>query len=121
LLKYHLLSGGEKVPRFIPYDYDQTSMVVINYKDQLQPGTFEHAVHFLIDTKLDLSIFYPKFKNNNNGRPAYDPAILLKKYYFHIRKALHPAVKFNGAVKQILSSKLYPAIPFLISLRLLLP
>jgi transposase len=66
------------MPKFIPYNYDQTSMVVINYKDQLQPGTFEHAVHFLIDTKLDLSIFYPKFKNNDGGRPAYDPAILLK-------------------------------------------
>jgi len=24
-------------------------MVVINYQGQLQPGTFEHAVHFLIE------------------------------------------------------------------------
>jgi len=46
------------MPKFIPYNYDQTSMVVINFKDQLQPGTFEHAVHYLINEKLDLSIFY---------------------------------------------------------------
>ncbi|WP_417596376.1 hypothetical protein [Oceanospirillum sp.] len=26
--------------RFKHYDYNQTSMVVINYLDQLQPGTF---------------------------------------------------------------------------------
>ena len=76
------------MPKFIPYNYDQTSMVVINYKDQLQPGTFEHAVHFLIDTKLDLSIFYPKFKNNDGGRPAYDPAILLKIILFAYSKGI---------------------------------
>ncbi len=29
------------MPKFIPYNYDQTSMVVLNFKDQLQPGTFE--------------------------------------------------------------------------------
>jgi len=32
--------------RFKHYDYNQTSMVVINYQDQLQPGTFEHALHY---------------------------------------------------------------------------
>ncbi len=34
-------------PRFIPYNLDQNAMVVINYRDQLQPGTFEHAVRYL--------------------------------------------------------------------------
>ncbi|WP_281167509.1 hypothetical protein [Oceanospirillum maris] len=32
--------------RFKHYDYNQTSMVVINYLDQLQPGSFEHALHY---------------------------------------------------------------------------
>lgn len=70
------------MPKFIPYDYNQSSMVVINYLDQLQPGSFEHAIHHLIDTKLDLSVFYPKFENEQTGRPAYDPAILLKIILF---------------------------------------
>lgn len=70
------------MPKFIPYDYNQSSMVVINYLDQLQPGTFEHAIHHLIDNKLDLSVFYPKFENEETGRPAYDPAILLKIILF---------------------------------------
>jgi len=76
------------MPKFIPYNYDQTSMVVINYKDQLQPGTFEHAVHFLIDSKLDLSIFYPNYKNEDGGRPAYDPALLLKIILFAYSKGI---------------------------------
>ena len=32
------------MPNFIPYDYNQNSMIVINYKYQLQSGTFEHAI-----------------------------------------------------------------------------
>lgn len=76
------------MPKFIPYDYNQSSMVVINYQDQLQPGTFEHALHHLIDKKLDISVFYPKFKNDEAGRPAYDPAILLKIILFAYSKGI---------------------------------
>ena len=36
------------MPKFKPYDYKQTVMVVINYQDQWQPGTFEHALHHLL-------------------------------------------------------------------------
>tara|TARA_R110002074_G_scaffold272586_2_gene444239 strand:+ start:746 stop:1018 length:273 start_codon:yes stop_codon:yes gene_type:complete len=63
--------------RFRPYNHDQDTMVVINYKEQLQPGTFEHAVHYLIQHKLDLSVFYPVYRNKDTGRLAYDPTILL--------------------------------------------
>ena len=66
------------MPDFIPYGNSQTSMVVINYQDQLQAGTFEHAIHYLVNNKLDLSIFDSLFNNDETGRPAYDPAILLK-------------------------------------------
>jgi len=68
--------------KFIPYDASQSKMVVVYYAYQLQPGTFEHAIHYLIEQKLDLSIFHPSFKNDDTGRPAYDPAILLKIILF---------------------------------------
>jgi len=76
------------MPNFIPYDYNQSSMVVINYQDQLQPGTFEHAIHHLIDNNLDISIFYPKYQNESGGRPAYDPAVLLKIILFAYSKGI---------------------------------
>lgn len=41
------------MPKFIPYDYAQSAMVVINYEERLQPGTFEHALHYLINNKLN--------------------------------------------------------------------
>jgi len=73
---------------FKPYDYNQTTMVVINFEEQLQPGTFEHAIHYLIDERLDLSVFHPQYKNDEGGRPAYDPAILLKIILFAYAKGI---------------------------------
>ena len=76
------------MPRFKHYNYDQDAMVVINYQEQLQPGTFEHAVHYLIEHKLDLSVFHPKYRNEDTGRLAYDPVILLKIILFAYSKGI---------------------------------
>lgn len=76
------------MPKFIPYDYHQSALVVINYEDQLQAGTFEYAIHHLIDNKLDLSVFYPSYQNDDGGRPAYDPAVLLKIILFAYSKGI---------------------------------
>ncbi len=73
---------------YIPYGYNQNVMVVINFQDQLQAGTFEHALHYLVTQKLDLSIFDKAFKNDKEGRPAYDPAILLKIILFAYSKGI---------------------------------
>ena len=76
------------MPKFIPYDYRQNAMVVVNFQDQIQSGTFEYALHFLIEEKLDLSVFDPEYHNDDNGRPAYDPAILLKIILFAYSKGI---------------------------------
>ena len=39
------------MPRFKPLNYQQNAMVVINYLDQLQAGTYEHAIHHLKNLK----------------------------------------------------------------------
>lgn len=74
--------------KFIPYDPNQSKLVVINYSDQLQPGTFEFAINHIIDHKLDLTIFHPRYQNDAGGRPAYDPAILLKIILFAYSKGI---------------------------------
>ena len=63
-------------------------MVVINFEEQLQPGTFEYAIHYLVSEKLDLSIFDTEYNNDETGRPAYDPAILLKIILFAYSKGI---------------------------------
>ena len=55
-------------PRFLPVVLEQ----------QLVCGTFEHALHVLIDFEFDLSALAAKFKNDETGAPAYDPAVMLK-------------------------------------------
>jgi len=76
------------MPKFIPYDPKQSKMVVISYADQLQPGTFEFAINHLIDHKLDLSVFHGRYANDDGGRPAYDPAILLKIILYAYAKGI---------------------------------
>jgi transposase len=76
------------MPKFIPYDPNQSKMVVINYADQLQAGTFEFAINHIIDHQLDLTIFHPRYQNDAGGRPAYDPAILLKIILFAYSKGI---------------------------------
>ena len=76
------------MPKFIPYDPKQIKMVVISYADQLQPGTFEFAINHLIDHKLDITVFHDRYDNDAGGRPAYDPAILLKIILFAYAKGI---------------------------------
>ena len=64
--------------RYKHYDYDQMVMLAVNLEQQIVPGTFEYALHSLIEEKLDLSAFDACYKNDETGAPAYDPAILLK-------------------------------------------
>jgi len=76
------------MPNFKKYNYNQTSMVVINFEDQIQPGTFEYTLHQLIDNHIDLSAFYDQYRNDKGGRSAYDPAILLKIILFAYSKGI---------------------------------
>lgn len=66
------------MPKFIDYNYDQMKMLAVSYAKQILPGTFESSLMYLIDEKLDLTVFHTRYNNDDTGRPAYDPAILLK-------------------------------------------
>ncbi|KUJ83588.1 transposase [Microbulbifer flavimaris] len=76
------------MPNFKRYNYNQDAMVVINFEEQLQPGTFEFTLHHLIDNHIDLCAFYDKYQNDAGGRSAYDPAILLKIILFAYSKGI---------------------------------
>jgi len=64
--------------KFKSYNYDQTALVAVDLEKQLPPGSFEFAIHYLVDNEIDLSGLESRFKNDDEGRPAYDPRILLK-------------------------------------------
>ena len=39
------------------YDYSQSVLVPVSLEEQLMPGTLEFAIHSLIETRMDLSVF----------------------------------------------------------------
>ena len=64
--------------KFKRYDYSQKVLIPVFLEEQLAPGTLEFAIHTLIETRMDMSVFEGKYKNDQTGRSAYDPKILLK-------------------------------------------
>ena len=66
--------------RFKHYDYRQTKMLPVRFEEQILPGTFEYTLNRLIDESIDLSVFEARYRNDDGGAPAYDPALLLKVF-----------------------------------------
>lgn len=64
--------------RYKEYSYEQGKLLPVHLKDQILPGSFEYALNHIIDHELDLSLFESRYQNDEEGAPAYDPAILLK-------------------------------------------
>ena len=64
--------------RFKHYDYNQAKLVPIDFDAQIIPGTFEHTLCYLVEHEFDLSMLEDRYRNDETGAPAYDPAILLK-------------------------------------------
>jgi transposase len=64
--------------RYKHYNYSQMKLLPVSFKEQILPGTFEYTLSELIDEEIDLSVFDARYRNDETGAPAYDPAILLK-------------------------------------------
>ena len=64
------------------YDFFQSMLIPVCFEAQLIPGTLEFAIHTLVETQMDMSIFDDNYQNDETGRRAYDPKILLKVVLF---------------------------------------
>ncbi len=66
------------------YKYIDTHprLLAVDLARQLLPGTFEHALNYLLDHAIDLSSFDARFRNDETGAPAYPPALLLQVVLF---------------------------------------
>ncbi|MCK4463870.1 MAG: transposase, partial [Candidatus Omnitrophica bacterium] len=60
------------------YSYEQLMFIPVNFSKQIIPGSFEYALSYIVDKEIDVTIFETRYKNDETGAPAYDPAILLK-------------------------------------------
>ncbi|WP_428035952.1 transposase [Amphritea sp.] len=86
--------------RFKHYDYNQTKMIPLRFADQIQPGTFEYTLSHVVDHDLDMSLFESRYRNDYNGAPAYDPAILLKIVLFAYSRGITSSRKIAQACRE---------------------
>ena len=56
----------------------QNAFIPVNFSEQILPGTFEYALCYIIENKLDLSGFDVWYNNDKTGAAAYSPAVMLK-------------------------------------------
>lgn len=66
------------MPKFKPTSTTQGIFAPIHLSHQIQEGTFEYTLNFLVENALDLSVLDARYKNDETGAPAYAPKILLK-------------------------------------------
>ncbi|MBY4679151.1 IS1182 family transposase, partial [Marinobacterium arenosum] len=86
--------------RYKHYDYNQTKMIPLRFADQIQPGTFEYTLSHVVDNDLDLTPFESRYRNDYNGAPAYDPAILLKIVLFAYSRGITSSRKIAQACRE---------------------
>ncbi|WP_409525170.1 transposase [Nitrincola sp. MINF-07-Sa-05] len=82
--------------RYKHYDYNQTKMIPLRFADQIQSGTFEYT----LNNDLDLSVFESRYRNDYNGAPAYDTAILLKVVLFAYSRGITNSRKIAQACRE---------------------
>jgi transposase len=56
----------------------QNKFIPVNFSEQILPGTFEYALCYIVENKLDLSGFDAWYNNDKTGAAAYSPSVMLK-------------------------------------------
>ena len=86
--------------KYKPYTYAQDMLIPVSLNEQLMPGSLEHAIHTLVDERMDVSLFDDKYKNDDTGRRAYDPRILLKVILLGYSRGLISSRKIEQACEE---------------------
>ena len=77
----------------------QDLMIPVCLDDQLVPGTIEHALDWIGDHEIDASVFDQQYRNDEGGRPAYDPAALVKIILFASSRGIRSSRKIEEACR----------------------
>ena len=86
--------------KYKSYDYSQGVLIPVSLEEQLMSGTLEFAIHTLVETRIDTSIFEDRYSNDETGRLAYDPKILLKVVLFGYSRGLISSRQIERACRE---------------------
>ena len=89
--------------KYKTYNYSQEVLIPVSLEDQIMPGTLEFAIHTLIETRMDMSVFDERYRNDETGRSAYDPKVLLKVVLFGYSRGLISSRRIERCCKENIS------------------
>jgi transposase len=87
------------MPRFKPV-HKGLKLLPVDFDRQVLPGSFEHALCYLVDHEFDLSDFHARYKNDEEGASAYDPAVLLKIILLAYSRGIVSSRKIEAACRE---------------------
>jgi transposase len=86
--------------RYKPYNLKQDKMIPLSYADQIVAGSFEHALNEIVEQHLDLTVFERRYRNDQTGRLAYDPKVMLKIVLYGYSKGMVSSRKLEEACRR---------------------
>ena len=86
--------------RYKPADYAQGQFIPIAFEHQVLPGTFEHALSYIVDNKLDFAILDAVRTNDDTGAPAYNPRVMLKVVLYAYSRGIISSREIESACNQ---------------------
>jgi transposase len=72
----------------------------LSYADQIVPGSFEYAPNEIVEEHLDLTVFERRYRNDDTGRLAYDPKVMLKIVLYGYSKGMVSSRKLEEACRR---------------------
>ena len=58
------------MPRYKEANYAQGQFVSIQFEHQILPGSFEHALSYIVDHKINMTAFHGLRNNDDGGATA---------------------------------------------------
>jgi transposase len=86
--------------RYKPYNLKQDKMIPLSYADQIVEGSFEYALNEIVERHLDLTVFEQRYRNDQTGRLAYDPKVLLKIVLYGYYKGMVSSRRLEEACRR---------------------
>ena len=86
--------------RYKAYNLKQDKLIPLSYADQIVPGSFEHALNEIVEEHLDLRVFEQRYRNDDTGRVAYDPRVLLKIVLYGYYKGMVSSRRLEEACRR---------------------
>lgn len=88
------------MPQYKYYNYSQTVMIAVDLEKQLTAGSIEYVIHKLVEERVNIKRFEDKLKNEQTGRPAYNPKILLKIILLAYSRGIISSRKIEQACRE---------------------